>query len=211
MRAPKILLTAEEMPRQWYNLAADLPSPPPPPLGPDGQPVGPDALAPVFPMNLVEQEYSQERWIDIPEPVREIYTLWRPSPLYRAHRLEKALGTKEFSRLKFGVGRPPGSMDPADYVLRPFTKKERPDVDVMVEDAADIVELAGEGALTARARRYLEEARPLEALHLVEPVLQGDPANGPALEVKVAAHEQLLERDGSYARFHHLQTVGAAT
>jgi len=56
MRDPKILLTAEEMPRQWYNLAADLPSPPPPPLGPDGQPVSPDALAPVFPMNLVEQE-----------------------------------------------------------------------------------------------------------------------------------------------------------
>ena len=67
MPRTKILLDEKDMPRQWYNLAADLPSPPPPPLGPDGKPITPDMLAPVFPMNLIEQEVSTERWIDIPE------------------------------------------------------------------------------------------------------------------------------------------------
>ena len=89
----KAFLTEDEMPRQWYNLAADLPSPLQPPLGPDGNPVSPDMLAPVFPMNLVEQEMSQERWITIPEGILEILWLWRPTPLHRAYALEKALGT----------------------------------------------------------------------------------------------------------------------
>jgi tryptophan synthase beta chain len=87
----KIVLTEDQMPRQWYNVAADLPTPLAPPLWPDGQPVGPDDLAPVFPMNLVEQEMSTERWIDIPEPVLEKLALWRPSPLYRAREFEKLL------------------------------------------------------------------------------------------------------------------------
>ncbi|MBW2458991.1 MAG: TrpB-like pyridoxal-phosphate dependent enzyme, partial [Deltaproteobacteria bacterium] len=69
MEQTKYLLDDHELPRQWYNLAADLPTPLQPPLGPDGQPVGPDQLAPVFPMNLIEQEVSSERWIDIPEEV----------------------------------------------------------------------------------------------------------------------------------------------
>lgn len=81
------------MPKQWYNLAPDLPSPLNPPLGPDGKPVSPEALAAVFPMNLIEQEMSQERWIDIPEEVRQILLQWRPSPLIRAYELEAALGT----------------------------------------------------------------------------------------------------------------------
>ncbi|UCE88132.1 MAG: TrpB-like pyridoxal-phosphate dependent enzyme, partial [Pseudomonadota bacterium] len=89
----KILLDESEIPTQWYNVVADMPNPPPPPLGPDGKPIGPDALAAIFPMALIEQEVSAERWIPIPEPVREIYRLWRPSPLYRARRLEEALGT----------------------------------------------------------------------------------------------------------------------
>jgi tryptophan synthase beta chain len=89
--AKKILLSEDEMPRQWYNIQADLPHPLDPPLGPDGNPIGPDALAPVFPMNLIEQEVSTERWIDIPEAVLEKYAIWRPSPLYRATELEKAL------------------------------------------------------------------------------------------------------------------------
>ena len=76
----KVLLHEDEMPRQWYNLAADLPTPMQPPLGPDGNPVSPDMLAPVFPMNLIEQEVSDERWIDIPSEVLEIYARWRPSP-----------------------------------------------------------------------------------------------------------------------------------
>ena len=83
MRDPKILLTAEEMPRQWYILASDLPKPPPPPLGPDGQPVGPDALAPVFPMNLIEQEVCTDRWIDIPDGVLELLARYRRFVGYR--------------------------------------------------------------------------------------------------------------------------------
>src|SRR5258708_2388520 len=77
----------------WYNVVADLPNPPAPPLGPDGKPISPDALAPIFPGAIIEQEVSRERWIPIPEPVRDIYRLWRPTPLYRALRLEEVLGT----------------------------------------------------------------------------------------------------------------------
>jgi len=89
----KYVLNENEIPRQWYNIAADLPSRPLPPLGPDGKPVSPDMLAPIFPPSLIEQEVSSQRWIDIPEPVLEILAKWRPSPLHRAHALEKALGT----------------------------------------------------------------------------------------------------------------------
>ena len=87
------ILPDHEIPRQWYNLAADLPHPPLPPLGPDGLPVGPEALAAVFPMSLIEQEMSMERWITIPEPVLEILLRYRPTPLHRAHALEAALKT----------------------------------------------------------------------------------------------------------------------
>ena len=93
MERIKYELAEEEMPRQWYNLAADLPTPLQPPLGPGGKPITPDMLAPVFPMNLIEQEVSRERWINIPEEVLQLLCLWRPSPLYRARRLEQALGT----------------------------------------------------------------------------------------------------------------------
>jgi len=87
------ILPDHEIPRQWYNIAADLPHPPLPPLGPDGLPVGPEALAAVFPMSLIEQEMSMERWITIPEPVLEILLRYRPTPLHRAHALEAALKT----------------------------------------------------------------------------------------------------------------------
>ena len=80
----KVVLDEKEMPREWYNLAADLPSPMQPPLGPDGKPITPDMLAPVFPMNLIEQEVSTERWIKIPEEILELLRLWRPTPLQRA-------------------------------------------------------------------------------------------------------------------------------
>lgn len=89
----KIMLEDSELPKQWYNLAPDLPTPMNPPLGPDGKPITPEMLAPVFPMNLIEQEVSQERWIDIPEPIREMLAAYRPIPLVRAYGLEKALGT----------------------------------------------------------------------------------------------------------------------
>ena len=87
------MLEDSELPKQWYNLTPDLPTPLNPPLGPDGKPISPEMLAPVFPMNLIEQEVSQERWIDIPEPVREMLAAYRPIPLVRAYGLEKALGT----------------------------------------------------------------------------------------------------------------------
>ena len=89
----RVVLDEKEMPRQWYNLNADFKRPVPPPLGPNGKPVTPDMLAPVFPMNLIEQEVSTQRWIDIPEPVLEVLRIWRPSPLQRALRLERALQT----------------------------------------------------------------------------------------------------------------------
>ena len=87
------ILPDSEIPRQWYNLAADLPHAPLPPLGPDGKPVAPEALAAVFPMNLIEQEMSQERWIKIPDEVLEILLRYRPTPLHRARALEAALKT----------------------------------------------------------------------------------------------------------------------
>ena len=94
MIAKKIQLSEKEMPKAWYNIVPDLPNLPDPPLNPGtGQPIGPEDLAPIFPMGLIEQEVSQERWIPIPDEVLDIYRLWRPSPLYRAIRLEEALGT----------------------------------------------------------------------------------------------------------------------
>ncbi|MDR1789823.1 MAG: TrpB-like pyridoxal phosphate-dependent enzyme [Opitutaceae bacterium] len=93
MSSRKITLSESEMPKAWYNIAADFARPMPPPVGKDGKPIGPDALARVFPMNLIEQEMSSERWIEIPEPVRAALYQWRPTPLHRAAGLERALGT----------------------------------------------------------------------------------------------------------------------
>ena len=90
----KFMIDESEIPTRWYNIAADLPNPPSSPLNPGtGQPIGPDDLAPLFPMAVIEQEVSQERWIDIPEPVLDVYRTYRPTPLIRAHRLERALET----------------------------------------------------------------------------------------------------------------------
>ena len=94
----KIFLSEDEIPRQWYNLAADLPGTINPPLGQDGKPISPDMLAAVFPMNLIEQEVSQQRWIDIPEGVLDLLYRWRPSPLHRAVHLEKALDLEKIAR-----------------------------------------------------------------------------------------------------------------
>ena len=93
MTATKFLLDESEMPTRWYNVIPDLPEPPPPVLHPGTlPPVGPDDLAPLFPMDLILQEVTTDSYVDIPGPVLDVYRLWRPSPLYRAHRLEKALG-----------------------------------------------------------------------------------------------------------------------
>jgi tryptophan synthase beta chain len=106
----KYLLDERDIPRAWYNIAADLPAPPPPPLHPGtGQPLGPDDLAPLFPMSLILQEVSAEREIEIPDPVRQIYAQWRPSPLMRARRLEKALDTPARIYYKYEGASPAGS------------------------------------------------------------------------------------------------------
>jgi len=109
MPQTKFLLDESEIPSHWYNVVADMPNRPAPPLGPDGKPIGPEALAAIFPPSLIEQEMSAERWIPIPEKVREIYRLWRPSPLYRAHRLEAALGTPAKIYYKYEGVSPAGS------------------------------------------------------------------------------------------------------
>ena len=120
----KITLLEKEMPRQWYNLAADLPTPMLPPLGPDGNPVTPDQLAPVFPMNLIEQEVSQERWIDIPEGVLDLLYRWRPSPMHRARYLEEALGTPARIYYKNESVSPAGSHKPNTAVAQAWYNKE---------------------------------------------------------------------------------------
>jgi len=120
----KILLNEDEIPRQWYNLAADLPTPMQPPLGPDGNPIRPEDLAPIFPMNLIEQEVSQERWIDIPEEVLQILYRWRPSPLRRAVFLEKYLGTPARIYYKDEGVSPPGSHKPNTAVAQAWYNKQ---------------------------------------------------------------------------------------
>src|SRR5450759_2302080 len=91
----KFLLSEKEMPRQWYNIVADMPNKPMPPLDPATmKPIGPESLSAIFPMELIKQEVSQERYIDIPEEVLDLYKTYRPSPLFRAFNLENALGTK---------------------------------------------------------------------------------------------------------------------
>ena len=120
MGPTKILLDESEIPTHWYNVVADMPNAPAPPLGPDGKPVGPDALTPIFPMALIEQEVSGERWIAIPQPVREALRLWRPTPLYRAHRLEQALGTPAKIFYKYEGVSPAGSHKPNTAVTQAY-------------------------------------------------------------------------------------------
>ena len=117
----KFLLDESEMPTRWYNLIADLPSPPPPALHPGThQPVGPEAFTPLFPMALIEQEVTTERYVDIPEAVLDVYKLWRPSPLYRAHNLEKALGTPAKIYYKYEGVSPAGSHKPNTAVPQAY-------------------------------------------------------------------------------------------
>ena len=122
----KYLLDEKRMPKFWYNLVADLPKPPPPVLHPGTlKPIGPDDLAPLFPMALIMQEVATEREIEIPEPVREIYRQWRPSPLYRARRLEKALDTPARIYYKYEGVSPAGSHKPNTAVAQAFTTGKR--------------------------------------------------------------------------------------
>ena len=120
----KYLLDESAIPKQWYNIQADLPTPLSPVLHPGtGQPIGPDDLAPLFPMDLIAQEVSTERHIDIPEPVREVYRQWRCTPLYRARRLEKALDTPARIYYKYEGVSPSGSHKPNTAVPQAFYNK----------------------------------------------------------------------------------------
>ena len=113
MDPTKITLDENELPKQWYNIQADLPTPLDPPLNPGTkEPITPDDLSAIFPMSLIKQEMSTDRWIKIPDEVRDIYTLWRPSPLYRALRLERALKTPAKIYYKWEGVSPPGSHKP---------------------------------------------------------------------------------------------------
>jgi tryptophan synthase beta chain len=117
----KILLAESDLPTRWYNVLHDLPTPPPPVLHPGtGEPVGPEDLAPLFPMDLILQEVSQEQYVDIPGEVLDVYRLWRPSPLYRAHRLEKALDTPAHIYYKYEGVSPAGSHKPNTAVPQAY-------------------------------------------------------------------------------------------
>jgi tryptophan synthase beta chain len=120
MQPVKILLDEAEIPDAWYNVVAVLPTPPPPPLGHDGKPLDANALSRIFPPSIIEQEVSRTRWISIPEPVREIYRLWRPTPLYRALRLERALGTTARIYYKYEGVSPAGSHKPNTAVAQAY-------------------------------------------------------------------------------------------
>ena len=137
MPETKILLSERDMPRQWYNILPDLPKPMLPPLHPaTHQPVGPDDLAPLFPMACIMQEVSQDRYIDIPDEVVEAYTMWRPSPLYRAWRLEKALDTPAKIYYKWEGVSPPGSHKPNTAVAQAFYNKAEGTTRVTTETGA---------------------------------------------------------------------------
>ncbi|MDP7600404.1 MAG: TrpB-like pyridoxal-phosphate dependent enzyme, partial [Rhodospirillales bacterium] len=121
----KYVLDEDRMPKNWYNITADLPEPLAPVIHPGtGQPIGPEDLAPLFPMALIMQEVSAEREIEIPEPVRDIYRQWRPSPLMRARRLEKALDTPARIFYKYEGVSPAGSHKPNTAIAQAFYNKE---------------------------------------------------------------------------------------
>ena len=125
MNQIKYLLPETQMPTAWYNIQADLPTPLPPILHPGtGQPISPADLAPLFPMSLIEQELSQERWIEIPDEVQSIYRQWRPTPLYRARRLEKALDTPAKIYYKYEGVSPAGSHKPNTSVAQAYYNKQ---------------------------------------------------------------------------------------
>lgn len=124
MKNRKITLEEHEIPERWYNIVADMPNKPLPPLHPGTkEPIGPDALAPLFPMALIEQEVSAEKWIQIPEPVRDVYKMWRPTPLYRAYNLEKLLDTPAKIYYKYEGVSPSGSHKPNTAVPQAYYNK----------------------------------------------------------------------------------------
>lgn len=125
MKQRKFTLEEKEIPENWYNIVADMPNKPLPSLHPGTlEPIGPEALAPLFPMALIEQEVSTEKWIEIPDEVRNIYSLWRPTPLYRAYGLEKALDTPAKIYYKYEGVSPSGSHKPNTAVAQAYYNKK---------------------------------------------------------------------------------------
>ena len=125
MQNRKIVLTEKEMPEKWYNILADMPNKPLPPIHPGTkQPIGPEDLAPLFPMSLIQQEVSAEKWIDIPDEVRNIYTMWRPTPLFRARGFEKLLDTPAKIYYKYEGVSPAGSHKPNTAVPQAYYNKK---------------------------------------------------------------------------------------
>lgn len=121
----KFVLTEQEIPEHWYNIVADMPNKPLPPLHPGTkEPIGPAELAPLFPMELIKQEVTPEKWVQIPDAVRDIYTIWRPTPLYRAYGLEKALGTPAKIYYKYEGVSPAGSHKPNTAVPQAYYNKQ---------------------------------------------------------------------------------------
>jgi tryptophan synthase beta chain len=133
----KYTLGEERIPKAWYNIAADLPAPLAPPLHPGTlQPIGPGDLAPLFPMALIGQEVSAERQIEIPEPIRDVYRMWRPTPLYRARRLEAALGTTARIFYKYEGVSPAGSHKPNTAVAQAWYNKQEGVTKLVTETGA---------------------------------------------------------------------------
>lgn len=125
MKYRKITLEENEIPEKWYNIIADMPNKPLPPLHPGTkEPIGPEALAPLFPAALIEQEVTGEKWIQVPDEVRDVYTLWRPTPLYRAYGLEKALDTPAKIYYKYEGTSPAGSHKPNTAVAQAYYNKQ---------------------------------------------------------------------------------------
>ncbi len=121
----KITLSESEIPTHWYNVVADMPNKPLPPLNPGtGEPIGPEALAPLFPMALIMQEVSQDQYVEIPEEVRDVYAMWRPTPLIRAKNLEKMLDTRAKIYYKYEGGSPSGSHKPNTAVPQAYYNKQ---------------------------------------------------------------------------------------
>jgi tryptophan synthase beta chain len=133
----KFLLPESAIPERWYNIQADLPNAPQPILHPGtGEPIGPEDLAPLFPMELIGQEVSQDAEIGIPEAIRDVYRLWRPTPLYRAHRLEQALGTKSRIFYKYEGVSPAGSHKPNTAVAQAYYVKQEGRTRISTETGA---------------------------------------------------------------------------
>jgi len=125
MKEKKILLSENDIPEKWYNIMADMPNKPLPPLNPaTKEPIGPEALAPLFPMGLIQQEVSTEKWIDIPEEVRDMYKIYRPTPLFRAYGLEKALDTPAKIYYKYEGVSPAGSHKPNTAIPQAYYNKQ---------------------------------------------------------------------------------------